>query len=251
MWSAYDEMGPAFEQHAADSAYNAHYDRPAVLAALGEVRGMRVLDAACRPGFYAAELLARGASVVAFDASTVMADLARRRTAGRAQIDVAVLGEPLPYPDAAFDLAVCALGIQYANDRRAAFAELFRVLRPDGALVISTQHPVSDWLRKGGSYFDVKVETDTWRTASGEYEVRYWREPLSGLCAAAAGSGFLIEQLIEPLPAQSMRERYPKDYAKLTTEPGFIILRLLKPGAPVRRARRAAGRRPQACAPGT
>jgi len=96
--------------------------------------------------------------------------------------------------------------------------------------VISTQHPVADWLRKGGSYFDVTLEANVWRTDSGDHEVRFWREPLSRLCAAATGAGFLIEQLIEPLPADTMRERYPEDYAKLTTEPGFLILRLRRPG---------------------
>jgi len=222
-------MGSAFEEHAADSPYNAHYDRPAVLAALGEVRGLHVLDAACGPGFYITELLARGAEVSAFDASPVMVELARRRAAGRAPVEVAVLGEPLPYPDGAFDLGVCALAIHYANDRNAAFAEFFRVLRPGGTLVISTQHPVADWLRKGGSHFDVALETDVWRTDSGEHEVRFWREPLSRLCAAATDAGFLIERVIEPLPADSMREPYPEDYAKLTTEPGFLLLRLLKP----------------------
>ena len=33
----------------------------------------------------------------------------------------------------------------------------------------------------------------------------------------------------EPLPADTMRERYPEDYDKLTTEPGFLLLRLFKP----------------------
>jgi hypothetical protein len=61
LWDAYDRMGPGFQQHAADSAYNAHYDRPAVLAALGPVAGRQVLDAACGPGLYLRELLARGA----------------------------------------------------------------------------------------------------------------------------------------------------------------------------------------------
>lgn len=49
LWSAYDAIGTVYQQHAADSAYNAHYDRPAVLAALGPVSGLRVLDAACGP----------------------------------------------------------------------------------------------------------------------------------------------------------------------------------------------------------
>ena len=53
LWSAYDEMGCRYERYAAGSAYNAHYDRPAVLATLGPVTGQRVLDAACGPGLYA------------------------------------------------------------------------------------------------------------------------------------------------------------------------------------------------------
>lgn len=229
MWSAYDAMGRGFLDRALDGAYNAHYDRPAVLAALGPVRGLRVLDAACGPGIYTGELVARGATVTAFDASAVMTDLARARVAGRAQIDHGVLGEPLPYADGAFDLVVCALAIHHARDRAVAFAEFWRVLRPGGALVASTQHPTMDWLRKGGSYFDVAVETDIWHTPSGDQAVRFWREPLSVLCGYATDAGFLIEKVIEPLPADTMRERYPEDYQKLTTEPGFLILRLVKP----------------------
>ncbi|HEX5188029.1 MAG TPA: class I SAM-dependent methyltransferase [Streptosporangiaceae bacterium] len=232
LWSAYDDMGQAFQAHAEDSAYNTHYDRPAVLEALGTVTGLRVLDAACGPGLYMKDLLARGATVTAFDASQAMVDLARSSAAGAAvPIDRAVLGDPLPYPDHAFDAIVCALAIHYADDRAAAFTEFFRVLRPGGVLVVSTQHPVMDWLRKGGSYFDVKLETDVWRLASGPLPVRFWRESLSSLCAAATSAGFLIEKLIEPQPAESMRKRWPADYEKLMTEPGFLILRLLKPTA--------------------
>ena len=90
-------------------------------------------------------------------------------------------------------------------------------------------HPVMDWLRKGGSYFQTVLETDIWHTPAGDQPVLFWRESLSALCAAATGAGFLIERLIEPLPAETMRERYPEDYEKLSREPGFLILRLLKP----------------------
>lgn len=84
LWSAYDQMGDGYRQHAQDGPYNAHYDRPAVLAALGPVAGRRVLDAGCGPGLYAAALLAAGAEVVGFDASPAMVDLARRRVGPRA-----------------------------------------------------------------------------------------------------------------------------------------------------------------------
>lgn len=61
----YEAFADEFSAHAADSAYNAHYDRPAVMSLLNRVgvRGRRVLDAGCGPGFYAEELLAAGAEV--------------------------------------------------------------------------------------------------------------------------------------------------------------------------------------------
>jgi SAM-dependent methyltransferase len=228
LWAPYDAMAEYFAQHAEDSAYNAHYDRPAVLDALGQVAGRRVLDAACGPGIYAEVLAQSGAQVSGFDASPAMVELAQRRLGGRADLRLARLGGPLPYPDEHFDLAICALAIHYATNRRAAFAELFRVLAPGGALVMSTQHPTADWLRKGGSYFDRVLETDMWDSPVGPQPVRFWREPLSALCAAATGAGFVIDRLVEPRPAHSMQEQYPDDYAKLLTEPGFLVLRLRK-----------------------
>lgn len=228
LWAPYDEMGEHFLAHAEDSAYNAHYDRPAVLHALGDVAGRRVLDAACGPGLYAEALVGAGAEVLGFDASERQVELARRRLAGRAEIIVARLGDPLPYPDDHFDVAVCALAIHYADDQPAAFAALHRVLRPGGALVVSTQHPITDWLRKGGSYFDRVLETDVWHVPGGPQPVRFWREPLTDLCRAATGAGFVIDLLDEPRPTRTMQERYPEDFAKLLREPGFLVLRLRK-----------------------
>jgi ubiquinone/menaquinone biosynthesis C-methylase UbiE len=143
------------------------------------VTGRQVLDQPAGPGLYVHEVLERGAEVTAFDASPVMVSLARKRTAGRVRIEQAALGEPLPYPDGAFDLIVCALAIHYASDRVAAFAKFCRVLRPGRAAVVSTQHPVMDWLRKGGSYFQATLETDIWRTPTRETlpHSRIWRVP--------------------------------------------------------------------------
>lgn len=88
-------MARAFEAHAADGAYNARYERPAVLDLVGDVRGPHVLDAACGPGFYIEELLQRGAVVTAFVASEEMIALARQRVPDETtRIVRAVLGEP-------------------------------------------------------------------------------------------------------------------------------------------------------------
>jgi len=228
LWRPYDRMAAEFLAHAEDGAYNAHYDRPTVLGLLGDVSGLRVLDAGCGPGLYAEELLARGAEVVGFDASTAMVELARARVGDRAEIAVTRLDAPLPYPDDSVDVVLCALAIHYVADRHAAFAEFHRVLRPGGAAVVSTQHPTTDWLRKGGSYFDRALETDAWSSLpAGRNEVRYWREPLSDLCAAATDAGFVIQRLVEPRAPEVWRDRWPAEYDKLAQRPGFLALRLL------------------------
>ena len=226
----YDSMAPAFEEHAADGLYNAHIDRPAVLDLAGDVHGLRVLDAACGPGLYLEELVRRGARVTAFDASEEMLALARRRVAGHEERIVrAVLGEALPFQDGEFDLVLCALAISHVADRAAAFAELHRVIRPGGALVFSTQHPTTDWLRKGGSYFEVRQEVDEWERFGVTYPVPFWREPLTSLSAAIADAGFLIERIVEPLPTEPMRDRWPEHWEKLHRRPSFLAMRLVKP----------------------
>jgi SAM-dependent methyltransferase len=221
-------MAPWYAAFASDSPYNAHYDRPSMLELCGDVEGRRVLDAACGPGLYAEELVRRGAHVTGFDASRPMVELARERLGEATPVHQLQLGEPLPFDDGSFDLVVCALAIHYLPDRTAALRELHRVLHGKGALVLSTQHPTQDWLRKGGSYFDVTVEHDIWRPDSGGWAVSYWREPLSSLTDACVDAGFLIERLVEPRPAESMLERWPHDYEKLRKEPGFLNLRLVK-----------------------
>lgn len=232
METPYDKIAADFDADAGDNAYNAHYDRPAVLNLLGDIKGRRVLDAGCGPGFYAEELVARGADVVAFDQSGAMVALARARLGSSAEVLQADLNEPLPFVNEAFELVLCPLVIHHITDREAALREFFRVLRPGGSVVLSTQHPTADWMRKGGSYFDVREESDIWVHRGRSYEVRFWREPLSSLCSAVAEAGFLIERLVEPLPTVALRERWPEIWQELRWRPGFLALRLLKPRTP-------------------
>lgn len=222
----YDGFAEDFEVHATDGAYNAHYDRPAVLDLIGDVAGKRVLDAGCGPGLYAEELVARGATVTGMDASPEMVRLARRRLGDRATFRRHDLEQPLGWlADGSFDVAVMALVIDHLTDRVAVLRELHRVLAPAGRLVVSTGHPTADWLYFGGSYFDVGPVEQTWRQG---WTVRFWRMPLSARCDEFADAGFVIERLVEPKPRPAMRDRSPKDHEKLMHQPGFIAFRLAK-----------------------
>ncbi|MER7079013.1 Methyltransferase domain-containing protein [Saccharopolyspora kobensis] len=219
----YERFADEFAEHAENGFHNAHYDRPACLELLGDVAGKRVLDVACGPGLYAAELVARGAQVVGCDISPRMVELAAQR-APSAEFRVHDLAEPLDWlPDSSVDLVLFALALEYLDDRAAALRELRRVLRPGGALVLSRSHPTGDWLRHGGNYFESRVIEEIW---SRGWQVRYWATPLEATCEELCEAGFLIERLREPRPTEAAAAISPERYERLHREPtGFLAIR--------------------------
>ncbi|KAA5834402.1 class I SAM-dependent methyltransferase [Saccharopolyspora hirsuta] len=221
----YEVFADEFADHAANGFHNAHYDRPACLELLGDVAGRRVLDAACGPGLYAAELVARGAQVVGCDISERMVELASDRVP-RADFRVHDLADPLDWlPDGSVDLVLLALALEYLDDRVAALREFHRVLRPGGALVLSRQHPTGDWLRLGGNYFEPRVVAETW---SRGWQVRYWTTPLELTCEELYRAGFVVERLWEPRPTEAAAAISPERYERLHREPsGFLAIRAL------------------------
>ncbi len=222
----YDGFAEQFLAHAEAGAYNAYYDRPAVLAMLGGVRDLDILDLGCGPGLYAGELVARGVHrVVGVDASEAMLRLARERVRGPVEFRLQDLQAPMSWAsDGEFDAALMPLVLHHLDDRPAALREIARVLRPSGRLVLSTHHPTSDWCRHGGSYFTVEKVRERWQDG---WEVAYWRMPLDVICEEFTTSGFLIEHIREPRPSQALRERYPEEAEQLTTVPGFIVFSLV------------------------
>jgi len=223
----YDDLAERFERHAETAVWNAQYDRPAVLELLGDVDQLRVLDAGCGPGIYAEQLVARGARVVAIDGSERMLDLSRRRLGNRAVVRQHDLNQPLHFlDDASVDRVVSALVWHYLDDRLGALREFHRVLVPDGAVVISSDHPTDVWLRNGGSYFAVEAKVEHW--SSFDVSFASWRAPLTVLCDEFATAGFVIERLVEPLPTDEARRVDPDGYERLSTAPGFILFRLRK-----------------------
>ena len=90
------------------------------------------------------------------------------------------------------DRVLFALAVEYVDDRVRALQGLRRILRPTGALVLSRLHPTGDWLRHGGSYFDVRIIEEVW---SRGWHVRYWLAPLQQTCEELHRAGFLIERL--------------------------------------------------------
>ncbi len=136
------------------SAYDRWFDSPwgrysfaiewgVVLEALGPLSSdLRILDAGCGTGRFTAQLEAAGASVVGLDLDPAMLHVASGRTRGRL-----VLGDAhaIPFVDGAFDRVVAVSLCEFADNPDGVFAELARVTRPRGRIVVGVLSPRSPW----------------------------------------------------------------------------------------------------------
>ena len=184
------------------SLFNAYYERPEMLRLAGDVAGLRVLDAGCGSGILAEALRDKGAVVSGFDLSPIMVDLARGRLGEDADVRIADLGAPLPYPDDAFDLVVSSLALHYVEDWDAALAEVRRVLRPGGRLTLSVIHPtVYAVAYPDADYFARTQYSEDYDYGDRTVWMTYWHRPLQDVLNAVIGAGFTIQAVTEPAPA--------------------------------------------------
>jgi arsenite methyltransferase len=117
--------------------------RAATLRALALQAGERVVDVGSGPGLLAAEMATQvgpAGRVIGLDLSDSMLALSRQRSGGLAtsrclsflKADAA----RLPFADGTFDVAVSTQVYEYVPDVPAALAEVHRVLRPGGRVLI-------------------------------------------------------------------------------------------------------------------
>jgi SAM-dependent methyltransferase len=217
----YDRLAESYTAHNETSLINAYYTRPAILALAGDVAGRRILDAGCGSGPLFAALRDRGAVVSGFDSSAGMLEQARRRLGDDADLQLADLDRPLPYPDGAFDDVIAVLVLHYLEDWTAPLAELRRVLKPGGRLIVAVDHPFSIALmqREAGhkaDYFATYNRTEDWNM-DGQTTVpmSFWSRPLHAMTDAFTAAGFRISVISEPDPLPEARELFPDEFADI------------------------------------
>lgn len=118
-----------------------------LLKLLGPVAHQRVLDVGCGDGAFAAALASRGAAVTAIDSDPSMVTAARERAARSSPSFTVASGyaEALPCADGTFDAVVAVTVLCFVSEADRAVAEMARVLRPGGRLVIGDLGRWSLW----------------------------------------------------------------------------------------------------------
>ncbi|MGD9704642.1 MAG: class I SAM-dependent methyltransferase [Acidimicrobiia bacterium] len=134
-------------------AYDAWFDRPwghhatgvehrMLLDMAGPVSGRVALDAGCGTGRFMHRLEGEGATVIGVDRDRDALAIAHTRTTG-----ALLLGDThqLPLADRSVDIAFAVTVCEFTADPARVFAELARVTRPGGRIVVGSLNRTSPW----------------------------------------------------------------------------------------------------------
>ena len=142
----------------------------------------RVVDVGCGTGNAALLAAAQGASVIGVDPATRLLEVARSAASGLDAEFVEGEASALPLEDASVDVVLSVFGVIFASDAAAAAAEMARVLRPSGRIVLSA------WIPEGAISQMVRASREAVARALGAPPAPppfAWhdREALTGLLA--------------------------------------------------------------------
>lgn len=230
----------------ADQGEDGDYGRRAVLDApmLARVDAggyRRALDVGCGEGRFCRMLRARGVEAVGVDPTEPLLEQARRRDPsgdyreGRA--------EALAFEDGSFDLAAAYLSLIDIEDFEAAIAEMARVLRPGGALLIAnlqsfyTAGQPRGWApgADGAESFEVDryMEPRAVRVEWRGIRIVNHHRPLGAYMRALIGAGLTLTHFEEPAPSGGD----PDQIARYERVPYFLLMEWRKPPIGVTSAR--------------
>jgi 2-polyprenyl-3-methyl-5-hydroxy-6-metoxy-1,4-benzoquinol methylase len=203
---------------------------PRLLDLLGDVAGLRVLDAGCGDGYLARVLAARGARVTGIDISPRLIEMARRLDrADQVSYRVADLTAPLSGAAASFDAAASYLVLDDLEDYQGFATTLGAVLKPGGRLVLTLNNPYGGVIRKHvADYFDsgaVHPYRGLWAAGIKTY---YHHRTLQEYFEAFGAGGLIVTRLVD-IPALASVPGPDTILPSGTRFPRFMVLALVKP----------------------
>lgn len=204
-------------------------DRP-MLQRIDRRRPKKVLDVGCGEGRFCRMLRGRGIETVGVDPVKTLIDYARSLDAdGKYQPGDA---EALDFPDASFDMAVAYLTLLDIDNIDSAVAEIVRVVKPGGFLLIANINgfaTAGNWQKGVDEHHGYRI--DDYMTARAEWvewdnvRVRNWHRPFDQYMGLLLSQGLLLRHFEEPLPYGGNRETVDR-YKRV---PWFHIMEWEKP----------------------
>ncbi len=169
---------------------------PVMLERVRAKRYERALDVGCGEGRFCRMLRAAGIAATGIDPTQAL--LARAKALDPEGDYRSGRAEELAFPDGAFDLVVSYLTLIDIPDAPRAIAEMARVLRPGGTLLIAnlTGFATASAGGRFERYLDERAEWVSWRGI----RIRNWHRPLGSYMSWLLAAGLRLTFFSEPEP---------------------------------------------------
>lgn len=122
-----------------------NYENELLIDLLQPRPGEKILDVGCGTGVFTFNILAFGPHMTGLDISQPMLKRAMRKTAGYSFRCVAGDMLFLPFENESFDKVVSMTSLEFVQNAKRAVAELFRVTKKGGIIVVTTLNSLSPW----------------------------------------------------------------------------------------------------------
>ena len=221
---------------------NILFEIPALFSLMPDLTGKEVLDLGCGYGEHCKAFVERGASkVVGIDISTKMLEVANRDNNDPAITYINMPMEDIDQLNMKFDAVVSSLAIHYVEDYRGLLKNIHDILRPDGVLIFSQEHPFTTtygncdfgrWTKDDSgnklyanlANYGLEGERESEWFISG---VKKYHRTFSTILNGLTDEGFEFEKIIEPTPDQELLKKYP-EHSDLFHRPDFLLVRASK-----------------------
>lgn len=183
---------------------------------LPDFKGKRMLDLGCGYGWHSIYAMENGASsVVGIDISQNMLKVAKEKTHFSEVEYICGAIEDMDFKEESFDIVLSSLAFHYIKDYKELIEKINKVLKPNGILIFTVEHPVFTAYGTQDWYYDNNKEilhfpVDNYfyegkRIANflGEDVVKYHRTITTYLNTLLINN-FNINQIIEPQPSEEM-----------------------------------------------
>ncbi len=222
------------------SAANDVVEKPALFSLAPDLHNKSVLDIGCGYGENCIQFLKLGAiEVMGLDISEKMLEIAKNENASPDILYINKSMTDLNEITEKFDVVFSSLAVHYIKDFDKLVKDIYNLLNQGGYFIFSQEHPLTtalltqDYWTQNSDNERIHYNLTTY-ALEGERKVTWfvdgvikYHRTISSIINSLSNSGFIIEQMLEPIPNTDIMKQYPS-YRDYIHKPDFLLIKVRK-----------------------